>query len=149
MIEDPSRDTNCISSLRVFLAKMSPLLVPPLVALRQLLSLEQQRSAWHPCWERTSSRAATGGMGETAASASRLATQSCLTLRPQGLQHARLLCPSPSPGACSHSCPPSGRCIQPSHLLSSPSPPTLSLFQLQGLFQWVSSLHQVAKVLEL
>ena len=37
---------------------------------------------------------------------------------------------------------------QPSHLLSSPSPPALNLSQDQGLFQWVSSLHQVAKVLE-
>ena len=27
------------------------------------------------------------------------------SLRPHGLQHARLLCPSPSPGACSNSCP--------------------------------------------
>ena len=35
--------------------------------------------------------------------------------------------------------------IQPSHSLSSPSPPALSLSQHQGLFQWVSSLHQVAK----
>ena len=32
--------------------------------------------------------------------------------------------------------------------LSSPSPPAFSLFQHQGLFKWVSSLHQVAKVLE-
>ena len=39
--------------------------------------------------------------------------------------------------------------IQPSHLLSSPSPPAFSLSQHQGLFQWVSSLYQVAKVLEL
>ena len=38
--------------------------------------------------------------------------------------------------------------IQPSHSLSSPSP-TFNLSQHQGLFQWVSSLHQVAKVLEL
>ena len=37
--------------------------------------------------------------------------------------------------------------IQPSHPLSSPSPPALNLFQHQGLFQWVSSLRQVAKVL--
>ena len=37
--------------------------------------------------------------------------------------------------------------IQPSHPLSSPSPPTFNLSQHQGLFQWVSSLHQVAKVL--
>ena len=33
--------------------------------------------------------------------------------------------------------------------LSSPSPPALKLSQRQGLFQWVSSSHQVAKVLEL
>ena len=39
--------------------------------------------------------------------------------------------------------------IQSSHPLSSPSPPALNLPQHQGLFQWVSSLHQVAKVLEL
>jgi len=35
--------------------------------------------------------------------------------------------------------------IQPSHPLSSPSPPAFNLSQHQGLFQWVSSLHQVAK----
>ena len=39
--------------------------------------------------------------------------------------------------------------ILPSHPLSSPSPPAFNLFQHQGLFQWVSSMHQVAKVLEL
>ena len=38
--------------------------------------------------------------------------------------------------------------IQPSHSLSSPSPPALNLSQHQGLFKWVSSSHQVAKVLE-
>ena len=38
--------------------------------------------------------------------------------------------------------------IQPSHPLSSPSPPALNLSQHQGLFKWVSSLHQMAKVLE-
>ena len=38
--------------------------------------------------------------------------------------------------------------IQPSHPLSSPSLPALSLSQNQGLFQRVSSLHQLAKVLE-
>ena len=39
--------------------------------------------------------------------------------------------------------------IQPSHPLSSPSPPAFNLSQHQGLFQWVNSSHQVAKVLEL
>ena len=38
--------------------------------------------------------------------------------------------------------------IQPSHSLVSPFPPALNLSQHQGLFQWVSSSHQVAKVLE-
>ena len=39
--------------------------------------------------------------------------------------------------------------IQPSHPLSSPSPPAPNLSHCRGLFQWVSSLHQVAKVWEL
>ena len=38
--------------------------------------------------------------------------------------------------------------IQPSHSLFSPSSPAFNLSQHQGLFQWVSSLHQVAKVSE-
>ena len=38
--------------------------------------------------------------------------------------------------------------IQPSHPLSSPSPLAFNLSHHQGLFQWVSSSHQVAKVLE-
>ena len=38
-----------------------------------------------------------------------------------------------------------GNAIQPSHPLSSTSPPTFNLSQHQGLFQWVSSSHQVAK----
>ena len=42
-----------------------------------------------------------------------------------------------------------GDAIQISHPLSPPSPPALNLFQHQSLFQWVSSSHQVAKVLEL
>ena len=41
-----------------------------------------------------------------------------------------------------------GDATQPSHPLSSPSPPALNLSQHHGLFQWVSSSHQVAKVLE-
>ena len=38
--------------------------------------------------------------------------------------------------------------IQPSHPLSAPSPPIFTLSQHQDLFKWVSSSHQVAKVLE-
>ena len=42
-----------------------------------------------------------------------------------------------------------GDAIQPFHPLSSPSPPAFNLSQHQGFFQWISSSHQVAKVLEL
>ena len=41
-----------------------------------------------------------------------------------------------------------GDAIQPSRPLSSPSPPAFNLSQHQGLFQWLSCLHEVAKVLE-
>ena len=41
-----------------------------------------------------------------------------------------------------------GDAIQPSHPLSSPSPPAPKPSQHQSLFQWVNSSHEVAKVLE-
>ena len=73
---------------------------------------------------------------------------------PHGLQHARLPCPSPTPRACSKSCPSSRWCHQSSSVfilfLSSviPFSSCLNLSQNQGLFQWVGLSHQVAKVLE-
>ena len=48
-------------------------------------------------------------------------TQLCLTLRPHGLQHARLPCPSPSPRACSKSVMPSNHLILCCPLLLLPS----------------------------
>ena len=72
------------------------------------------------------------------------------SLWPHGLQHTRLPCPSPTPGAWSNSCSwRVGDAIQPSHPLSFPSPPVFNLAQQQGLFQWLSSLYQMTKVLEL
>ena len=71
------------------------------------------------------------------------------SLQPHGLQHSRLSCPSLTPGACSNSCPLRWWC-QPtisSSVVSFSS--CLQFSQLQGLFQWVSSSHQVIKVLEL
>ena len=41
-----------------------------------------------------------------------------------------------------------GDAIQPSHPLLSPSPPAFNLSQHQGLFKWVNSSHEAAKVLE-
>ena len=70
------------------------------------------------------------------------------SLRPPGLQHARLPCPSPTPRACSNSCPSSWWC-HPTISSLSPSSPALNLSQHQSLFRWVSSSHQVAKVLDL
>ena len=68
------------------------------------------------------------------------------SLQPHGLRHARLLCPSQSPRVCSNSCPLSQWCYL-AHCLPSSSP-VLNLSQLQSLFQWVGSLHHVAKLLE-
>ena len=41
-----------------------------------------------------------------------------------------------------------GDAIQPFHTLLYPSPPALNLSQHQGLFKWISSSHQVARILE-
>ena len=67
-------------------------------------------------------------------------------LWPHGLQHARLPYPSPTSGVYSNACPLSLWC----HPTISSSVITFSshLSEHQGLFQWVSSSHQVAKVLE-
>ena len=66
-----------------------------------------------------------------------------------GLQHARLPCPLPTPGACSDLCPLSQWCHPNISSSVAPFPPVFKLSQHQGLFQWVSSLNQVAKILEL
>ena len=71
------------------------------------------------------------------------------SLWPHGLQHTRLPCPSPTPGACSNSCPLSQRCHPTISSSVIPFSRAFSLSQHQGLFKWVGSLHQVPKVLEL
>ena len=63
------------------------------------------------------------------------------SLRPQWLQHARLPCPSPTPRACSNSCPLSQWC-HPTIWSWRPLLPAFTLSQHQGLFQW-ASFHQV------
>ena len=70
------------------------------------------------------------------------------SLWPHGLQHARLSCSSLSSGVAQTHVHWVNDSIQLSHPLSFPSP-ALSLPQHQGVFQWVSSLHQVVKILEL
>ena len=70
------------------------------------------------------------------------------SLWPHGLQHTRLPCSSPTPRACSNSCPLSWWC-HPTISYSVVPSPALNLSRHQGLFQRVSSSHQVAEVLEL
>ena len=70
-------------------------------------------------------------------------------LWPNELQHARLPCPSPSLRVCSNSFPLGWWCHP---TISSSVTPLSSFFQSfpeTSLFQWVSSSHQMAKVLEL
>ena len=70
------------------------------------------------------------------------------SLLPHESQHARPPCPSPTPGVHSDSRPSSQWCHTAIYPLSSPSPLAPNPSQHQSLFQWVNSLHEVAKVLE-
>ena len=67
------------------------------------------------------------------------------SLQPHELEHTRPPCPSPTPGVHPNPYPLSRWAIQPSHPLSSPSPPVFNLSEHQGLFKWISSSHQVVK----
>ena len=69
-----------------------------------------------------------------------------LTLRPHGLQQARLYHLLELAQTHVHWV---SDAIQSSHPLSPTSPLAVNLAQHQGIFQWVSSFHQVAKVLKL
>ena len=70
------------------------------------------------------------------------------SLPPHGLQHARLPCPSPTSTACSNSCALSQWCHPTSSSSVVPFSSCFQSFLASGFFQWVSSSHQVAKVLE-
>ena len=71
------------------------------------------------------------------------------SLQYHGLEHARLPCPSSTPGVYSNSCPLSRWCHPTisSSVISFSS--AFNLSQHQGLFQQLGSLHPVGKVLEL
>ena len=70
-------------------------------------------------------------------------------LQLHGLQHFRLPCPSPFLRACANSCPLSQWCQPTISSSVTCSPPTFYPSRHQGLFRWVGSSHQVAKVMEL
>ena len=70
------------------------------------------------------------------------------SLRPHGLQHARLPCPSPTPRVYPNSRPLSRWCLPAISSSVVPFSSCPNPFQHQSLFQWVNSSHEVAKVLE-
>ena len=70
------------------------------------------------------------------------------SLSPHGLQQARLPCPSPTPGVYSNACPLSRWCHPTISSSVVPFSSAFNLSQHQGLFKWVSCLHQMAKLLE-
>ena len=65
------------------------------------------------------------------------------SLQPRGLQHARLPCHHQLPEATQTHVHCISDAIQPSHPLTTSSPSVLNLSQHQGLFQWISCLHQM------
>ena len=69
------------------------------------------------------------------------------SLQPHGLQHPRPSCPSPT-WVYSNSCPLSQWCHPTISSSVIPFSSAFNLSQQQALFKWVSSLHQVAKILE-
>ena len=66
------------------------------------------------------------------------------SLRPHGRQHARPPCPSPTPGACSNSCP-SRRWCHPAISSSVVPFSCLHSFRTSGSLPWVSSSHDSAQ----
>ena len=70
------------------------------------------------------------------------------SLRPHEPQHIRPPCPSPTPRVYLNSCPLSPWCHPTISSSIVPFSSQLHLSQHQVLFKWVSSSHQVAKVLE-
>ena len=72
-----------------------------------------------------------------------------LFVTPWTASHQASPCPSPSPRICLNSCPLSLWHYPTISSSAVPSPPAFNLSHYHGLFQWVNSSHQVARVLEL
>ena len=68
------------------------------------------------------------------------------SFRPHGEHHPRSPCPSPTPGVYSNLCPLNRRCHLTIASSVIPFSSCLQTFPHHGLFQWVSSSHQEAKV---
>ena len=70
------------------------------------------------------------------------------SLWPHEPQHTRPPCPSPTPGVYPNPSPLSRWCHSTTSSSVVPFSSCLQSFQYQGLFKWVSSSHQVAKILK-
>ena len=71
------------------------------------------------------------------------------SLQPQGLQHAKFLCPLPTPRVCSNGCPSSCWCLSTISSSVIPFSSCLQSCPASGSFPMSQFSHQVAKVLEL
>ena len=118
-------------------------------------NLDFQRNQWTSInftfrkeWERNYSLLSDCFLLGTSIQFSSVQLLSCVSLRPHEPQHTRPPCPSPTPGVHPNPCPLSRWChptISSSVIPFSSCPQS---FPESGSFQWVSSSHQVAKVLE-
>ena len=115
------------------------------MSLSKLWEIVKDREAWHTLQSMGSQRDQTERLICSDCGCS-LAVVSD-SLQPHGLQHACLPCPSLSPRVCSNSCPLRRWCHPTVSSSVVPSPTVFNISQHQGLFHWVSSSHQVAKVL--
>ena len=98
------------------------------------------------CWENLSLKIECGGGEKSKSVQFSSVAQSCQTLcDPMNRRMPGLPVHQPNPGFTKNHVHQVGDAIQPSHPLSSPSPPALNLSQHQGLFKWVSSSNEVAK----
>ena len=117
---------------------------------------------WHLCWEINSNKTHkinyckvcekivswTTSIKTTLSSVQFSRSVMSYSLRPHGLQHTRSPCPSPTPWVNSNSYPWSQWCHPTISSSVIPFSYCLQSFPASGSFQWVSSSHQVAKVLE-
>ena len=116
--------------------KMVRPLSPPQIHQKNIWTLSKFYKTTSECWKRTSVQFSS-------------VTQSCPTLcDPMNRSMPRLPVHHQLPEFTQTHVHRVGDAIQPSHPLSSPSPPAPNPSQHQSLFQWVNSSHEVAKVLE-
>ena len=105
-------------------------------------------SLWIICWLQAYLKDIEGSFPDCFSSIQFSGSVVSNSLWPHESQCARFLCPSPTPGVYSNSCPLSRWCHPAISSIVIPFSSWPNPSQHQGLFQWVNSSHEVAKVLE-